>query len=346
MIVKRYRVAQWATGNVGLQSLRAIIEHPHYDLVALKVYSDAKVGRDAGELCGVAPTGIIATQNIGDIIAAQPDCVVYMPDRAEIDVMCQILAAGINIATSRMEFNFRNRIEPGARQQLEAACAHGRSSLFACGSTPGWSTEIMPLALTAMLRRLDGITLTEFADMSSRNSPEMLFDLLHFGADPATLPPNQPHLTAMSTPPSLSMTADALGLPVDDVICTVDYAVTRERVEIAAGTLEPGTIGAMRMEITGMRHGTPVIRRRTTWYVAKNIEPPWELRETGWHYRIDGDTPLEVMITIPVSAADYPKISPGLTAHPIVNAIPNICRAAPGIRHLAEIGPIIAHLGR
>ena len=48
---KRYRVAQWATGNIGLRSLRAVIEHPQFDLVGLYVYSDAKAGRDAGENC-------------------------------------------------------------------------------------------------------------------------------------------------------------------------------------------------------------------------------------------------------------------------------------------------------
>ncbi len=44
----RYRVVQWATGNIGTRSLRAVIEHPDLDLVGVYVYSDEKVGRDAG----------------------------------------------------------------------------------------------------------------------------------------------------------------------------------------------------------------------------------------------------------------------------------------------------------
>ena len=51
----------------------------------MKVYSDAKAGRDAGELCGLGPTGVIGTKNIDDIIAAKPDCVVYMPARYDLD---------------------------------------------------------------------------------------------------------------------------------------------------------------------------------------------------------------------------------------------------------------------
>ncbi len=76
---KRYRVAEWGTGHSGMASLPAVIEHPSFDLVGVRVYSDQKAGRDAGELCGLGPKGVIATKNIDDIIAAKPECVVYMP---------------------------------------------------------------------------------------------------------------------------------------------------------------------------------------------------------------------------------------------------------------------------
>lgn len=341
MSERRYRVAQWGTGNVGLYALRTIIEHPQFDLVGVRVYSDAKAGKDAGELCGLAPTGVIATQDIATIIAARPDCVVYMPHEADWDDVCRLLEAGINIATSRMEFNFRGRMDPALRQRLEEACERGQASTYASGSTPGWFTEIMPLALSALERRLDCITLTDYADMESRNSPEMLFQVLPFGSDPATIDASAPVGTAMSSPPSLSMTAAALGLPVDEIVTSRDFAVARNRVEIAAGTIEAGTIGAMRMAITGLRGGKPVIRRHSIWYVTRDIEPAWDLRDTGLHYKVDGDLPLDVMITIPVSAEDYPKVSPALTANPVVNAVPYVCAAAPGIRQTDELPAII-----
>lgn len=338
---KQYRVAQWATGNVGLHALSKIIEHPRFELVGVRVYSDAKVGRDAGELCGIAPTGIPATNNNEDIIATRPDCVVYMPDRSEIDVLCRLLESGINIATARFEFNHRDSIDPEVRRKLEAACEQGQSSLYCGGSTPGWFTEVMPLALSAIQRRLDCITLSDFADMSSRISPDMLFNVLPFGSDPASVDPNAPVGTAMSSPPTLRMVAETWGLPVDEVVASREFAVTRNRVELDAGTLEPGTIGAIRMEIAGLRDGKPVIRRRSVWYVTRDVDSDWDLRDTGLHYRVEGDTPLDIMITIPVSAEDYPNVSPGLTAHPVVNAIPYVCEAGPGILQTPEL-PLIA----
>jgi 4-hydroxy-tetrahydrodipicolinate reductase len=340
----RYRVAQWATGNVGSRCLSAIIDHPRLDLVGVRVYGEDKAGRDAGELCGRSPTGVIATRDIEDILAARPDCVVYAPFEADFDDVCRLLAAGINISTSRMEFNYRGRMAPDLLARIETACKQGGASLYATGSTPGFFTEIMPLALSALERRIDCITLTDFADMASRNSPEMLFRMLDFGKDPASLDPNAPVGTAMSSPPSLSMTAAALGLPLEDIVTSRDYAVAVRRTEVAAGTIEAGTVAAMRMEIAGLRAGKPVIRRRSTWYVTREIDKDWDLRDTGLHYLVEGDLPLDVMVTFPVSDDEFPKISPGMTAHPVVNAVPYVCAAAPGIRHTDELPLIVADL--
>ncbi len=337
---RRYRVAQWGTGNVGLYALRTIIEHPRFDLVGCRVYSDAKAGKDAGELCGLPPTGVVATQDVEAIIAARPDCVVYMADKAEMDVICRLLEHGINIATARMEFNHRDTLAPELRQRIEAACAKGQTSIYGSGSTPGWFTEVMPLALSAMARRLDCITLTDYADMSSRNSPDMLFKVLPFGSDPASVPSGAQG-TASSSPPTISMVAAALGLPVDEVRTTREFAVAREAFTIPAGTVAKGTIAAMRMSITGMRGDRTVIRRNSIWYLTRDIEPAWDLRDTGLHYRVEGDLPLDVMFTIPVSAEDYPRVSPALTANPVVNAVPYVVEAAPGILQTDELPLVI-----
>ena len=93
-------MAQWATGNIGSRALRHIIEHPTMELVGVHVYGADKVGKDAGELAGVDPTGVLATDSIEAIIGARPDCVIYSPRRTEVDVLCELLAAGINVVST------------------------------------------------------------------------------------------------------------------------------------------------------------------------------------------------------------------------------------------------------
>ena len=342
----RYRVVQWATGNIGSHSLRAVIAHPNLDLVGLYVYSEEKVGRDAGEICGVAPTGVLATRDIGEILALRPDCVVYMADRVDVDVLCQLLESGSNVVSTRSEFHNPARLDPEVRRRIEASCAQGGSSLHSTGSSPGFITEALPLVLTSLQRRLDHLLIEEFADMSSRNSPELIFDLMGFGRDPATFDPSgvEAHGGA-SFAGTLEVLADALSLPLDAVEATGQVATARHDVDVAAGHLQAGTIGAQRMQVRGMRDGRPLVTFSANWYLTNDVDPAWDLRETGWHVLVEGDTPLDVDIRFPVPADEWAATSPGLTAHRPVNAIPFVCAAAPGIRSIVDLPQVIATLG-
>ena len=342
----RYRVVQWATGNIGSHSLRAVIAHPNLDLVGLYVYSEDKAGRDAGELCGVAPTGVLATRDIKEVLALKPDCVLFMGDRVDVDALCQLLEAGVNVISTRSEFHNPARLDPETRQRIEAACAQGGSSLHSTGSSPGFISEALPLVLTSLQRRLDHLLIEEFADMSSRNSPEMIFDLMGFGRDPASFDPSgvEAHGGA-SFGGSLEVLGEALSLPLDSVEASGQVATARQDVEIAAGRVPAGTIAAQRMQVNGLRNGRPLVTFSANWYLTADVEPAWDLRETGWHLLVEGDTPLDVDIRFPVPPDEWATTSPGLTAHRPVNAIPFVCAAAPGILTTADLPQVIATLG-
>lgn len=346
MSTRTYRVVQWATGNIGLRSLRAVIEHPRLELVGLFVYSESKAGRDAGELCGLAPLGVVATRAIEDVLALRPDCVLYMGDRADIDVICRLLESGANVVSTRSEFHRPDGMDPTVRTRIEAACRAGGSSLHSTGSSPGFITEALPLVLSSIQRRLDCLTIDEFADMSSRESPEMIFAGMGFGRDPERFDPSrfESHLGS-AFGPSLGLLADAVGLPLDGVTTKGQVAVARRAVDVAAGRVEAGTVAAQRMEISGQRGDRAVLRFRANWYLTTDIEPAWDLRETGWRVQVEGDTPLDVQIRFPVPDAQWAATSPGLTAHRPVNAVPYVCEAPPGIRTTVDLPQVIPYLG-
>ena len=341
---RMYRVVQWATGNIGLRSLRAVIEHPNLELVGLYVYSDAKAGRDAGELCGVGTTGVVATQDVDEILAQKADCILYMADRADIDVLCRLLESGANVVATRSEFHRPASIDPAVRARIEAACERGGTSLHSTGSSPGFISEALPLVLFSLQRRLDCLTIDEFADVSSRNSPEMLFELMGFGKDPALFDRSRWGHLGDSFGPSLGVLADALSLPLDSIETSGEVATARRAVEIAAGTIEAGTVVAQRAVVSGVRNGETLLRFRANWYCSTDCEPAWDLRETGWRVLVEGDTPLEVDIRFPVPLEQWAATSPGLTAHRPVNAIPYVCAAEPGIRTTVDLPQVIPTL--
>ena len=344
-MTKRYRVIQWATGNIGSRGLRTVIEHPRLDLVGLWVSSQEKVGRDAGELAGIAPVGIKATNCAADLIALDADCVLYMRQGIDWDEVCAILASGKNVSTTRGEFHNPEMMDATTRRRIEDACRTGSSSIYSTGSSPGFSTEALLIPLLSMQRRLDCLTIDEFGDVSSRNSPQMLFQQMGFGQ--AMGPYNQARADHLKKDfgGSLSMIADAIGLSFDDIAAFGELASLTEDVEVAAGLVRKGTVGAMRTTIEGRRGGRPVLRMRPTWFVSPKIDADWKLRGSGWHFAVEGDTPLEVSVDFPVAAEAFAAYSPGLTAHRAVNAIPVICQAEPGIRTTVDMPQVIPYLG-
>ena len=340
-----YRVVQWATGNIGTRSLRAVIEHPNLELVGLYVHSPDKAGRDAGALSGLAPVGVKATNSIDDIIALRPDCVLYMQQGVNIDDLCRLLSAGTNVVTTRVEFHDPLTLDPSIRQRLEEACRTGGSSLHSTGSSPGFITEALPIVLLSLQRRLEGLTINEFADVSSRNSPDMLFKVMGFGQPPAVL---NKHILAevkVGFANSFRALANAIELPLDDVEIQGECATLRNSTRIAAGVIEKGMVGALRITVSGMRQGRALMRMRLNWYCSKDIAEPWDLRESGWHVVLEGDVPLDVSIRYPIAIENYAQMTPGLTAHRAVNAVPVVCEAAPGIRTTAQLPQVVTQLG-
>ncbi len=162
---REYRVAQWATGTIGARALRAVIEHPHMTLAGVYVHGHDKVGRDAGELCGVESTGVTATASVDEIVELVPDCVLYMPSSLDLDELCLLLTAGINVVTTCGAFHHPASMDAEVRSRVQTACELGDASVHSTGSSPGFITEAVPLVLTSIQHRMNSLTIDEYADL-------------------------------------------------------------------------------------------------------------------------------------------------------------------------------------
>jgi 4-hydroxy-tetrahydrodipicolinate reductase len=326
-------------------SLRAILRHSGLELVGVRVYSAAKDGLDAGDLCGLPRAGVAATRDIAAILALRPDCIVYMPDRCDYDEVCRFLDAGINVVTTRGEFHNPARMKPEIRERIEAACRSGGASIHSTGSSPGFITEALPIVLTSIQRRLDLLTIDEFADIAISCSPEMIFDVMGFGETPEMFARRPIAERDECFDHSLSLVAEALGLPFDRVEVRVETALAARPVQIGDRTIEPGTVAGQRIVTAGIRNGAPLLQFRTNWYVTTDLDPAWELQKVGWRVRVAGDAPLDIQIGFPLGPENVMATLAGYTANRPVNAVPYVCAAAPGIVTSVDLPQVIAQLG-
>ena len=149
------KVIVWGTGNVGRPAVRAVLNHADLALVGVIVSNPDKVGRDAGELVGMAPLGLAATDDWATVLASGPDAVVYTatadirPEEALADLLA-CLNAGINVVST----SFYSFLHPGSTskdvlQPIENACKASGASLLVSGIDPGWVMDALPVFVSA-----------------------------------------------------------------------------------------------------------------------------------------------------------------------------------------------------
>jgi len=335
------RVVQWATGNIGSRALREVIRNPALELVGVLVHDPAKVGVDAGRLCDQDPVGVVATDDRAAVRALGADCVLYMPRLLDLDDVVALLESGTNVVTTRGElFAGGQRLGDERRDRVLAACAQGGSSIYATGSSPGFITDALPFALLSLQRRVDSIEIEEFANLSRRDSPHLLFEQMGFGQPLDSFDSTRSsHLLGEFGPP-LGVLAEAAGRPVDAWACTGEVAAARRTTSILAGELSAGTIAAQRTTIVGQSDGLDVVRFTASWYCSDEVEPMWDLAPTGWRVRVQGDAPLDVTLAFPIPLDELGSFTPAYTANRPVNAIPYVCAAPSGILSTADLPPI------
>lgn len=336
-----YRVVQWGTGAVGVEAIRGILDHPDLELAGIKVYSDDKVGRDAGDLVGSDPVGVPAAQVVD---TADVDAVLYAPRHPDVDEAAAILASGANLVTTAFAFH-PARMEPHDRDRLQHACAAGNSSLHGTGLNPGNLGVVVPIALSGMSRRIDHVTVQERADWSVYDSVEITFDQMRFGAPPAEVDSQTPGLkfTSELFQQQVWLLGDTLGLGIDEVSTDLELLPASVDRDICGRTLRAGTVAGQHWRWTGRSDGRRVVEVETLWTVGEPQPPHWPTPQHGWTVTIEGTPSMQAhLMTLAsfrrdVPLAEHVRSASVATAMQAVNAIPAVCEARPGFVTMADL---------
>jgi hypothetical protein len=341
------RVAQWATGTVGRHAVAAIAAHPELELVGALVYSDAKAGRDVGELCGLGPLGIVTTKDPDDIVALDADCVLYMPQgemnpMGALDDICRLLAAGKNVvSTAVTSLIYPASMGTGVVDKLEAACAAGGTSFHATGIEPGWAAEVLPLTMSGLFGRIDSLLVQELLDYSTYDVAFMLFDIMGFGKAPdAAVPLADPVLAGSTFRASLMLVADGLGATIDDFTYDRQVSVAAAPFDVKAGRVEAGTVSAQRFSCSAIIAGRKALTIEHITRLGDEQAPEWPTGR-GWKVTVEGRPSMVLESRIATHGEDETDQGCLGTAMHAVHAIAPVCAAAPGIRTFLDLPTIM-----
>jgi hypothetical protein len=332
---QRYRVVQWTTGNVGRSSVKAIAAHPGLDLVGCYAWSADKVGRDVGELCGLDPLGVTASDDVDALLALRPDCVVYNPMWSDTDELVRILAAGVNVVSTAAFITGHNL--GAGRERIEEACRRGGATMFGTGISPGFA-ELLAIVSATICDRVDRITINEAADTTFYDSPATEIPV-GFGR-----PIDDPDLQAVTANgtavfgEAVRLVADALGVELDEVRCDAEHARTTEDLDLGSWTIAAGCVAGVAASWKGLVGDEVVVELNVRWRKGQSLDPDWKIDQDGWVIEIAGRPTVTAKIGFlpppdfeAETIADFMVLGHIMTAAPPLNAIPAVVAAPPGI---------------
>lgn len=358
-----YRVIQWGAGNVGVNALRQILQHPELELVGVLVVKPEKVGCDAGELCGARTLGVLAVNDPEELLKLKADCVCMagfdpkIDDPAVpgtengklVDWICRFLAAGMNVVSvSTVPLVFPPPSWASTVERIEAACRAGGTTFFPTGLQPGLIHDLIPLTISGACERIDTIRLQGIFNWAAYNSPSVWAG--GFGLTPDEFEARFPvesrqgekDRSVRVVGPAMRTLAAGLGVEIQSLSTDIRYCLADEPFDVAAGRVEAGQIGAIHYEIAAVVNGKKRIFRDRYIRLNDKLAPDWPYfkGDGGGGYRvvIDGKPNFVMDLDFGGDDDDDPILMAALaTAAMATNAIPTVCKAPPGYAYALDM---------
>jgi 2,4-diaminopentanoate dehydrogenase len=291
------RVAVWGTGFVGRMVIPEVVRHPGFELVGVGVHDPAKVGEDAGTLCGIEPIGVRTTNDIEELCITEPDAVVHFgPTAAHADDNLRdigaFLRAGVDVCSTAMTpwvWPHMSLVPPSWTEPITEACESGVSSCFTTGIDPGFANDLFPMTLMGLCSEVEQVRALEILDYTNYEGDYE--EEMGIGRPP-TFTPLLEHrdILVMSWGGTVPMMAHAVGIELDEITTTWEKWTTDEAITTAKGIVGPGQVAAIRFTINGIYKGKPrICLEHVNRVGGTDVAPDWPKGNQPDVYRVEID---------------------------------------------------------
>jgi hypothetical protein len=295
---------------------------------------------------------VLATSDPRPLLSQGVDAVVYTasadtrPAEALKDLLACLRAGADVVSTSFYALLYPPTTPPQLLEQVESACREGDSSVFVSGIDPGWALDILPLLLSGVVSDIREVRCQEIFNYALYDQPEVVRKVIGFG-EPMDRLPIMLHDFALKMvwEPMVRLLGDGLGRPVDAVETLVERRPLARTLQVAGmGRFDEGTQGAFRFEVRGLSEGRSLYVVEHVTRIDDACAPDWPHPPEGrgcHRVRISGSPDLHVSIHGEDACEPGPAGGGNATAaNRIVNSIPAVCDAKPGVLTPLDLPPI------
>jgi 4-hydroxy-tetrahydrodipicolinate reductase len=321
------RVVHFGLGPIGAAVAKEIAARPGFKIVGGIDTDPAKVGRDLGDVVGLPRR--LGVKVSGDPAAtlkkARPHVVLLCTSSSMKQVMPQLLTvlkAKVPIVSTTEELAYPSYTHVRLARQVHALAKKAKVAVLATGVNPGFVMDALPIAMTAVCQRVDRVTVHRIQDARHRRLPFQQKIGAGLTTEQFQKRVDEGSIKHVGFTESIAMIADSLGWTLDRITDDVEPKLAQVTVSSEFLAVDPGYVCGIVQEGIGYRKKEPAIRLRMEAYLG--APDPYDLIE------IDGNPRLSVRI----AGGVHGDVA---TAAIVVNSIPKVLEATPGLRTMRDM---------
>ena len=321
------KVIHIGLGPIGAGVVRQVAGRKGLSIVGAVDIDPAKAGQDLGDVCGVGrKLRVKVTDDIAKTIkATRPDVAILCTSSSLKKVVPEfetVLKLKVPIVSTTEELAYPVRSNAAAAKKIDALAKRSRVAVLGTGVNPGFCMDALPIALTGVCERVDAIEVDRVQDARVRRLPfqqkigagltrEQFMEKVKGGT-----------VRHVGLAESIAMIAAALGWKLDRVTDDIGPKMAATRVTSEFLTVEPGQVCGIIQDGVGYVKGEPLIKLHMEAYLGAP--------ESFDAVRVKGNPPLSMKL----AGGVHGDVA---TASIVVNSIPKILKAPPGVRTMRDM---------
>jgi len=323
------KVVLYGVGWIGSSIAKLLIKKKGIKIVGAIDNAPNKVGRDLGTIIGTEePLGVAVTNDSAKLLSTiKPDIAVHATSSFLKDAYPQLeelIKHSVNVVSTCEELSYPYVSNSDLAGKLDKLAKKFGVTVLGTGINPGFLMDTLPITLTSVCQEIKHIQVERVMDAATRRTPFQKKIGAGLTVEEFKEKIENRQITGhVGLEQSVAMIADALKWSLQAIEKgAVEPVIAEKPVESKAVKVEYGKVAGLRQSARGIKDGKPVITLLFKAYIGAEEEYD--------------------SITIEGTPSIHEKISPCVhgdiaTAAIVVNSIPKVINAKPGLKTMKDL---------
>jgi 4-hydroxy-tetrahydrodipicolinate reductase len=328
--MKSVKVVLYGVGPIGSGIVGLLSRKPWAKIVGAIDTDEKKVGKDLGEVAGLGHSvGVLVSGGAREVLEeTSPDIVVhatssYLPNTHTQILECVNAKADVVSTSEELSYPYGKYPEL-ARKIDENAKAQG-ATVLGTGVNPGFVMDTLAVAMSGVCQTVESVAAERIVDTSKRRWQLQRKTGAGLSVEEFQRLVREGKIKHVGLPESTMMIGAALGWKLEDVQEEITPVVAEQRIQTSYVDVAKASVAGVRQVARGVSAGRQRVVLNLMMYVGA--------KDPRDSIRIEGVPPIDLTIRGGVQGDQA-------TAAIIVNSIPNVVAASPGLKTMIDL-PIV-----